>query len=132
MGFRIETVLCDQHNLSNGWITRHQSIIAQACRRCHHQVISITGSISAATIDHFPPFITGNPGAWQWNNTGLCELCFDSVFEGHSVRWIMSPAHRKVLVYCPPGTQDWQLVPEPSGKLPDFSPLPENIVVVVR
>lgn len=125
-----DTILCDQANLANGWLTQHQSLLEGKCRKCQVVAERIKGSISKATTTYTPFLITTPAGEAMWKVTRLCEPCSIEVFASHEVVVALSPAKRLTLVYRDPAQDQWVLVRQSDGKMPDMAPLDENIMVI--
>jgi hypothetical protein len=127
-----DTIVCDQANLANGWVSRMTSRRDGSCRKCRVVAVKISGSISKATIEYTPFLITSKAGLAMFNITGLCEPCATEVFKGHEVVLAQAPAKRYALLYRQPQSHKWVLVREPDGKMLDMGPLDENILVIEK
>ncbi|MBI6885837.1 hypothetical protein [Pseudomonas putida] len=114
----VNTILSDEANRQDGWLTHQVATGSQCCRKCQQRVIRISGAISSAKIQLVEPYLTANQGRDLWVYTRLCELCFASVFEGHKLHFGKNKAHRNVLYYTAPGSQCMQVVRRPDGSLP--------------
>jgi hypothetical protein len=126
----IDTLLCDEANLANGWLTLQKAMGSGACRKCQVVVQHVRGPISNAQITYTPFLITSKAGRAMWSVTGLCEPCAAGVLAGHEVAVAQTPARRMALVYRESSNHKWVWVRQPNGKMPDLSPLDENIMIL--
>jgi hypothetical protein len=130
--FDADSVLCNEANLAKGWVSHATARRDASCRKCRVVAVKVSGSISKATTEYTPFLITSKAGLAMFKITGLCEPCCAEVFDGHEVALAMTPAKCHALVYRQPQSDEWVLVRQPDGKLPDMAQLNENILVIEK